>query len=61
MVLVHLAGSRGDVLLDGLALPDSLEDELLHVLVQALVDVVDVVEAEILMSKLICFIQLTTA
>ena len=51
MILVNLAGSRGDVLLDEMTLANSLEDELLDVLVQPLVDVVNVVQTE----KISCF------
>jgi hypothetical protein len=46
MVLVDFSGKRGDVLLDRLAFADSLENEILHILVESFVNVVDVVQAE---------------
>jgi hypothetical protein len=45
MILVNLSGHWGDVLLDRRTFPDPLKHELLHVLVQPLVDVVDVIQA----------------
>ena len=46
LILVQFAGQGCDVLLDELAFADALEDKLLHVFVQPLVNVVDVVETE---------------
>ena len=46
LILVQFAGQGCDVLLDELAFADALEDKLLHVFVQPLVNVVNVVKTE---------------
>ncbi len=51
MILVNLSGHWGDVLLDWRTFPDPLKHELLHVLVQPLVDVVDVIQARTFQRK----------